>query len=254
METPTHAPGTPIWVEVTVDSLEAHASWRAFLSALFGWDWDEGGAEMGHYATARRAGRAVLGLGVAEGSRGRVTTYFATGDTDASVAAALALGATVAMPVTDVMDLGRMALLQDPTGAPFGLWQAGAFTGFGVVNEENAPGWYDHHSDDPAAAAAFYTALLGHGLADADIEGMRIIADGDRWFASFSSSMGPEQGPAAWNPIYVVDTLERAREVAVRQGGSVLVEEMPVPGSAICVVADPTYHVPLTLMRAGTPD
>lgn len=254
METPTHNPGTPAWVDVMVDSLEAHESWRAFLSALFGWSWDVGGAEMGHYATATRAGQAVMGLGVGEGSRGRVTTYFATGDADASVAAALALGATAAMPVMDVMDLGRMAILQDPTGAPFGLWQAGTFTGFGVVNEENAPGWYDHHSDDPGAAAAFYTSLLGHGLVETDDASMRVIADGDRWFASFSTSMGPEQGPAAWNPIYVVDTLERAREVAVRQGGSVLLEEMPVPGSAICVVADPTYHVPLTLMRAGTPD
>ncbi|HQU25916.1 MAG TPA: hypothetical protein PLS29_02675, partial [Acidimicrobiales bacterium] len=71
--------------------------------------------------------------------------------------------------------------------------------------------------------------------------------------ASFSPTRSPEQGPPAWNPIYVVDSLERAREAAVRQGGSVLVEEMAVPGSAICVVAEPTHRTPLTVMRAGEP-
>lgn len=254
MDTPTHNPGTPIWVDITVATPDDHAAWRGFLSAIFDWTWDVGGPEMGHYSIALSDAKPVLGLGVGEDARGRVVTYFATSDVDASVARATALGATTMMPAMDVMDIGRMAIVIDPAGAPVGLWQPVTFTGFGVVNEANAPGWYDHHSDDPGASAAFYSELLGHGLVDATAADMHVLSDGDRWFASFSPSMGPEQGPAAWNPIYVVDSLERAKEVARRQGGSVLLEEMEVPGSAICVVADPTYHVPLTFMRAGQPD
>ena len=251
MDTPTHNPGTPNWVDVMVDNLEDHTAWRAFYSAIFEWTWDEGGPDMGHYTMARVDDKPVLGLGVMEGSRGAITTYFATDDADASLAKATALGATAAMGVMDVMDLGRMAVLNDPQGASFGLWQPGTFSGFGVVNEYNAPGWYDHHSDDPAAAAAFYSELLGHGLVATEDPNMRVIADGEQWFASFSASMGPEQGPPAWNPIYVVDSLDRAKEAARRLGGTVLLEEMPVPGSAICVVAEPTNHVALTFMRGG---
>ncbi len=253
MDTPTHHPGTPAWVDATVDSLEAHEAWRAFFTALFGWRWDVGGSDVSHYAVARDGERAVFGLTLGEGAPGRLTTYFATGDADSSLAAAVALGARPASAVADVGDLGRTVLLEDPVGASVALWEAGTFAGFGVVNEAGAPGWFDHHSDDPAAAAVFYRSLLGHGLVETGDPTMSVIADGDRWFASFSPTQGPEQGPAAWNPIYLGDSLERVREVAVRVGGSVLLEEMAVPGGAICVVAEPTHHTPLTVMRAGEP-
>ncbi|HQU25917.1 MAG TPA: hypothetical protein PLS29_02680, partial [Acidimicrobiales bacterium] len=184
MDTPAHHPGTPAWVDVTVDSLEAHEAWRAFLTALFAWSWDVGGSDVSHYAVARHAERAVFGATVGEGAPGRLTTYFATGDVDSSLAAAVALGARPTSAITEVGDLGRTVLLEDPSGAPVALWEAGAFGGFGAVNEPGAPGWFDHHSADPAAAAHFYTSLLGHGLIETGDPEMSVIADGERWFAS----------------------------------------------------------------------
>ena len=253
MDTPAHRPGTPAWVDVTVDALEAHGTWRAFLTALFGWSWDQEGDAPSHYAVARHDGRAVLGLTVDPAAPVALTTYFATGDAEASLTAALALGATATTSVLAVGGLGRMALLRDPTGAPVGLWEAGTFADFGATGEPGAPGWFDHHSDDPATAAAFYASLLGHGVVDTGDPAMSVIADGERWLASFSPSRGPEQGPPAWNPIYLVDSLERAREAALRAGGSVLLEEMDVPGGSICVVGEPTRRAPLTLLCARGP-
>lgn len=78
---------------------------------------------------------------------------------------------------------------------------------------------------------------------------MRVLTNGtDQWYASLSQGTDT---PARWMPIYVVDTLERARDVVTRHGGAIIVEEMPVPGSAICVFSEPVNGTLMTVMRAG---
>ncbi|WP_224280625.1 VOC family protein [Streptomyces sp. LS1784] len=49
------------------------------------------------------------------------TPYFATEDVDARVARATAAGGSVLMPASDVENVGRLAWLADPNGAPFAL-------------------------------------------------------------------------------------------------------------------------------------
>ncbi len=249
MATLTHInDGTPIWLDASVSTLDQHHELRAFLSRVFDWTWEVGGAEMGHYAQALSGGRPVMGLGVNDQWSGGLTTYFAAADAAACVARAVQLGAETLLPATAVTDLGTMAMLKDPLGALFGFWQPGTFAGFGVAYEPNAPGWFDHVSGDPERAAAFYSELLGHPVITPD-PAMRILVDGEQWFASLShpqADVAPQ-----WTPIFVVDSLERVREVVPRLGGAVLVEEMPVPGSAVCIFREPVKGMTLSVMRAG---
>ena len=49
-------------------------------------------------------------------------TYLATEDVDAAVAKAKGLGASACREGMDVADVGRVAVLADPTGAVFGLF------------------------------------------------------------------------------------------------------------------------------------
>jgi uncharacterized protein len=220
-----------------------------FYGSLFDWSFDEGAAETGFYTIARHDAQAVMGLGENAGGDGRAVTYFATGDAAASVARAAELGATVIMGPLDVADVGTMALVADPTGAVHGLWRPGTFAGFGELYEVGSPGWFDHSSSDPAAAAAYYSALTGFAATEPS-PGMTVLADGDQWFASVSASPVPER-PAQWSALYITDSLARVREAAVRAGGAVAVEEMPVPGSAITVVTEPVTGAAVTVMRAG---
>jgi predicted enzyme related to lactoylglutathione lyase len=243
-----HENGMPIWVDVSVETPEQHHDLRAFLSALFDWTWNLGGPEMGYYSIALHDEAPVYGLGQNEGARGVATTYFSTSSIDSAVAQAVELGANVTMPVMPVMELGTMALLVDPTGALFGLWQPGTFAGFGVAYEPNAPGWFDHVSNDPDAASDFYTGLTGHQVSSPDAS-MKILQNGEQWFASISHS-APSEVPQ-WKPIYVVDSLERIRETVPRHGGAIVIDEMPVPGSAICVFSEPVNGNLMTVMGAG---
>jgi predicted enzyme related to lactoylglutathione lyase len=244
----THDSGMPIWVDVMVETPEQHHDLRAFLSALFDWTWDLGGPEMGYYSRAMHDNAPVFGLGQGEGARGVATTYFSTTSIDATVAQAIKLGASVTMPVMAVMDLGTMAILLDPAGAKFGLWQPGTFQGFGVAYEANAPGWFDHSSSEPDVAGQFYSSLAGHQLTSPE-SSMRILQNGDQWYASVSQSQAGDT--PQWKPIYVVDSLKRIHEVVPRHGGAIIIEEMPVPGSVISVFSEPVNGTLMTVMQAG---
>ena len=151
----------------------------------------------------------------------------------------------------EVPDTGIMALVSDPTGAVHGLWQGTNFKGFGVAYEANAPGWFDHASSDPAAAAAYYQGLTGHSVIEPE-PGMRVLTAGEQWFASVSENQVGERPNAQWNSIYVVEALEEARNKVRELGGTIVLEEMPVPGSAISVFVEPVMNTAVTIMGAGS--
>jgi predicted enzyme related to lactoylglutathione lyase len=63
------------------------------------------------------------------------STYLASDDLDATAARAKAAGSTFMMEPMDVMTAGRLGFAMDPTGAPYGIWQAGDHKGVAVYNE-----------------------------------------------------------------------------------------------------------------------
>ena len=61
----------------------------------------------------------------------------------------------------DVMEHGRMAVLADPTGAVFALWQANKHPGATAIDEEGTLVWTELVTDDTNKAGDFYTKLFG---------------------------------------------------------------------------------------------
>lgn len=243
-------PGNPCWVDLMVPSLDQHAALRAFLTALLGWTWQLGSEASGWYARATVAGDPVMGLGVTADAAPRPLVHFAVPDAAGALSRALELGGTLIMTPQDVADLGTTAIVRDPVGVAAGLWQAGTFAGFGRMFEAGAPGWFDHLSRDGAAAAAFYCGLTGATLSAPEAK-MRILAHGERWFASLTERA--DAGDGMWMPVFGAADLDAARAATVAAGGSVLVHEMPVPGTVITIVADPVVRASWTLMALGAP-
>lgn len=153
--------GTPCWVDLGSSDLAASV---AFYSGLFGWraeaspDPQYGGYTMFHIGDDAVAAAAPL---MAPGQPVAWSTYFAVDDADATVAAAQANGGNVLAPAMTVGDQGRMAILSDPTGGVFGIWQKIGFAGAQLANEPNTWSWNELGTSDVAAAAAFYRAVLG---------------------------------------------------------------------------------------------
>jgi len=96
----------------------------AFYTEVFGWGW--GGGD--DYLEAQVAGRTIAGLmprraDMPSGMPDNWLVYFGAADVDADAGRAAGLGASVIAGPTDIPGTGRFAVLTDPEGAAFALFQ-----------------------------------------------------------------------------------------------------------------------------------
>lgn len=159
--TPNHPAGVPCWIETLQPDPEAAARHYA---ELFGWTADDPvPTSDGPYRTFRLDGRIVAGLDQAPPGLPTAvwTTYVAVDDLDATIAVAVEAGGSVLLPPSPAVGDGRRAILTDPAGVAFGLWQAGTLGG---VEREHEPGAWTMsslHTPDPDGAERFYGRLFG---------------------------------------------------------------------------------------------
>jgi predicted enzyme related to lactoylglutathione lyase len=157
-----YANGTPAWIDLMASDREAAVD---FYRQLFGWDIEVGPPETGHYTMCSVRGLPVAGIGGQPPGEQQFpvawTTYLSVDDLDATAEKVKNAGGTVLTGPMDVMDQGRLAVGQDPTGAVFGMWQPGLHIGARLVNEPGGPCWNEVLTRDAAAAKEFYRAVLG---------------------------------------------------------------------------------------------
>jgi predicted enzyme related to lactoylglutathione lyase len=158
-----HAPGTFCWPELASSVSGA----KKFYTALFGWPATHSpigeGATYTMLALGDRAVGALHQMRAADHPAGTPShwfSYIAVADADAAAAKVAGLGGTVLRQPFDVMDAGRMAIVLDPIGAVFGLWQAGKHAGAQVLGEPGALGWTQLNANHPDQAIPFYAGLF----------------------------------------------------------------------------------------------
>ena len=121
-----YIPGVPCWVDTSQPDPEAAL---AFYRGLFGWEFEDvmpDGSE-GKYFIGRIRGGDVAAVGsVPEGAPPMAVwnTYIWVASADETAAKVRDAGGAVLTEPFDVMDVGRMAVLADPEGAVFCVWQA----------------------------------------------------------------------------------------------------------------------------------
>ncbi len=239
------APGTPCWVDLFTHDPDAA---RAFYGAVLGWDATDGDPQFGGYVTFTSDGHRVAGMMRNDGSNGTPdmwSTYVSTADIEASVATATAAGAQVLAPPMVVGDLGSMAVLLDPAGAAFGLWQPGSHTGFGKYNEPGAVVWDEVHSKDFAKTVDFYSTLFGWTIQKtSDTDEFRYYEgqiDGET-VAGIMDSAGflPPDVPSHWAVYFSVADVDTAAATAVGLGAKVLRGPEDTPYGRMADLTDPT--------------
>jgi hypothetical protein len=227
--------GVPNWADLATTDLEGA---RAFYGELFGWEWDVSGPEFMHYSQAMLKGRRVVGAGptMGEGAPVGWMTYLAVDDADTVVASIPAAGGTVVVPPMEIPGSGRMSVAVDPSGATFGMWEAAAHQGSGLVNEPGTVVWNELVSPDLPAAREFYTAILGVEWSEEDVEGSpyALFAVGGRTVGGAVSGDTPH-----WELYFEVAdaeaTVARAREL----GGEVVAPVSPTPQGPMATLRDP---------------
>ncbi|MGW2826473.1 VOC family protein [Streptomyces sp. NPDC001443] len=249
MLTTSFVDGSPNWIDLGTSDLEGAT---AFYAALFGWQFVSAGPEAGGYGFFQLGGRTAAGgmQTTAEQGPPSWNVYFQSPDVEATAKTAEQAHGRVLHPPMDVMGQGHMAILADPAGVQFGLWQPGRIKGVDVAEETGSLCWVELYTPDIAAAAAFYHKVLGHetsavpfpggtytclnpavGGEDAMFGGLVPLADDPT-----EAATGPY-----WLPYFEVTDTDAAVAKAQELGGTVRMPATDVPDvGRIAKLADPS--------------
>ncbi len=241
-------PGEFNWVDVAAHDLEKQS---AFYEKLFGWSHaDTPFAEGMVYRTFSSDGHNVAGMSelapdmIAHGQPSTWNVYVATEDVDATTAKAAELGGTVVMPAMDVVDVGRMAAIQDPTGAYLFFWKPVRHDETIEYMQPGTLSWNDLTTRDPQRAADFYKQLLGWEIQRMDAGPMpywQVVVEGqgEGGIMPMPDTM-PSEMPSFWMPYF--GSTDVAADVAKAEelGATVVAETTEIPGMLVfAVLADP---------------
>jgi uncharacterized protein len=239
-ERESYAPGTFSWVELVTSDAGAA---KAFYGELFGWKYDDQPAgEAGVYTMVSKDGREVAGLFEDPQQPPHWNNYVTVSSADEAAEKAQSLGAKVAAPAFDVMDAGRMAVVEDPAGAFIAVWQAGSHPGARLVNAPDSLAWNDLITRDLDAAKRFYTEWMGWTLEEMPGSGgYHVIRNGERsngGMQPFRPGM-PDDVPSHWMPYFGTEDLDSLLARIPELGGRVLVGRMDLPAGSFAVFTDP---------------
>jgi predicted enzyme related to lactoylglutathione lyase len=261
-----YIPGVPCWIDTTQPDPDAAI---AFYRGLFGWEFEEvmpEGSE-GTYATGRiRGGDVAAVSSIPPGAPPAATwnTYIWVDSADETASTARGAGGTVLTQPFDVLDAGRMAVIADPEGAVFSVWQPQAHRGAAIVNEHGSLNFNTLATRDPEAARAFYGTVFGWKTLELPAGAMWVLPGyGDHLealtpgtraqqaemnapdgFIDVVAALGPIAGddaetPAHWGVTFGVDDADAAAARARDLGGVVLEGPVDAPWTRMAVIEDP---------------
>jgi hypothetical protein len=239
-----YAPGTFSWTDLTTPDQDAA---KIFYSGLFGWEAEDNPVGDGAYYSMQLVdGKNVAAISPQPqqqqdaGVPPTWNSYISVENVDAVAERARELGATVHAGPFDVMDAGRMAVIQDPQGAHFLLWQANRNIGAQLVNAPGAFSWNELGSPDLDASQQFYSALFDWTVEplEGSPQPYLTIKNGDANNGGMRAldSPGP---PPHWLVYFAIEDIDDGLAKVEQLGGTKHMGPLDIGVAKIAVVADP---------------
>ena len=233
---------TFIWYELMTSDQDAA---EAFYRAVVGWNTNDSGQPGMRYTILSAGDRGIGGVtALPAGARPGWFGYIGVPDTDGAAKRIALAGGAIHRAPDDIPNVGRFAVVADPSGAVFMLLTP-------LPREDVPPpakpatpglvGWHElYTSMGQEAAFAFYSRQFGWGTAELmDMGAMgkyRILeADGVPMGAMMDK---PENVPgSAWGFYVNVDGIDAAVDRIEANGGQVQMGPHEVPGGSWIVQA-----------------
>jgi len=241
--------GAFCWIELATTDQNAA---KTFYSSLFGWtanDMPIGPGDV--YSIFKLQGEDVAAactLRPEQRSRHvppHWMIYIAVDNADAAATRASQMGGNVLAPAFDVMDVGRMAVIQDPTGAAFAVWQAKNSKGVGLKDVDGTLCWADLSTPDPEQAARFYNGVFGWTISDDTDDdppsGYKHIQNGADYIGGIPPLRADNpRTPARWLAYFQTSNCDATAAKAKQLGARLYLEPMTMENvGRFAIVADP---------------
>jgi predicted enzyme related to lactoylglutathione lyase len=252
-----YQPGVPCWVDTWQPDAKAAVS---FYTGLFGWEAEDTmppGTPGEHYM-CRIRGRDIAAIGSRPAEAPPMPpawgTYVWVESAEGTAAQVVDAGGSVVMEPFPSLDGGRIAVVADPAGAVFGVWQPGEHGGAQLVNEPGAWSMSALDTRDPDAAKAFYGGVFGWDTETLDLGGAEVtlwrlpgFVGGEpeqpvpRDVVATMAPMSGDDAPPRWSVDFWVEDVDATADRAARLGGEVVAPPYDIPVAALrqAVLADP---------------
>jgi predicted enzyme related to lactoylglutathione lyase len=257
--------GVPCWVDTTQPDPEKAV---AFYGQLFGWAFENvmpPEAPAPYHMARLRGGDVAAVAAVPEGAPAAALwrTYIWVASAEDTAAKAAEAGGNVLVEPFPVGDDGKTAVIADPVGAVFNVWEANQHRGARIVNEPGSLNFNELNTRDVEAAKAFYGSVFGWetlalgganefwtlpGYAD-HIEEIdpgfkeRMAESGVPGFedvvASLSTVPDGDEGPAHWSVTFAIEDADKTAMQARELGATIVAEPFDAPWVRATVITDP---------------
>ena len=239
-----YEPGTFSWADLATSDQPGA---KAFYGALLGWEAEDLPVGEGAvYSMMRLGGKDVAAISFQPSQQREAgvppqwQSYVTVESADAVADRAGELGGTVHAAAFDVMEAGRMAVIQDPQGAYFMVWQPHQHIGAALVNAPGALAWNELNTSDMDGAKSFYGDLFGWSMApfESSPEPYLSIKNGEA-NAGGIRQLNPGTGPPNWLVYFAVEELDGALAKVAELGGEKMAGPIDIGMAKIAVVKDP---------------
>ncbi|MER6732204.1 VOC family protein [Streptomyces puniciscabiei] len=235
--------GTPCWADAMFSDVEGA---KRFYGDVLGWTFGESSSEYGNYTQAYADGKAVAAVvPPMPGQEGpsQWCLYFASPDAAATAEKIRDNGGEVLMEPMQVGDFGTMCLAREPSGAVFGVWQAGSHEGFEATATPGAYCWAEVFTREPEKADAFLSGVFPYRMKDIvdDAVDFRMFDVGEDTVLGRMRMTDdfPPEVPSYINVYFTVDDCDAAVARATRLGGVLRFGPMSSPFGRFAALSDP---------------
>jgi hypothetical protein len=235
--------GRFVWFEYMSKDLKKA---QGFFGELFNWSTQDVPMPQGSYTMIASGGTTIGGyMPHMEGAPDKAmwVTHLQVADAAASAKQVKSLGGAVHKDAFKVGDHGTMAIVADPLGGPFALWQPAKPEGTGDYKQ--TPGsfcWNELYTQDVEKTVSFYKAIGGFTDERTEMPGMGT-------YVQLKSDDKPRGGimkapmpgvPQAWTPYVAVANTDQTLAKALKLGATQLVPATDIPGvGRFAIFADP---------------
>lgn len=250
--------GTFSWVdEYSTDPEKS----KEFLNKFFGWESKDMPTPQGmDYTMFTLDGKNAAGLSPMpqdmQGVPSHFSNYVTVGKLEDAIKKVEQAGGKVFMPAMDVMTAGRMAGIQDPTGAMLMIWEPKDHIGAQVVNKVGAMGWNELLTNDLEKAKEFYSKVFGWEYDTDEKSGYTTIKNKGRMNGGMMA-ITPEMGdtPPTWMPYFTVAKIDEAVTKAKELGGKFHMEVTDMEGvGKFVIIEEPAGAVFIAIELATEPE